>query len=97
MNLNSGFYKIYLDDHDQEKMVLFTPDDICEFLVMLLRFCMTPAMLQRVTDTVLGELEWRTTLVYFADAVVFSGIFRKHFERLMTVCELIVKAENRKV
>lgn len=67
---------------DQNKTVFSTPDGLCEFNGMQLGLCNAHTTFERMIDTVIRALKWKTCSWYLDDIVVFSSIFSRHLKRL---------------
>lgn len=89
MDLKSGYWQIEVDPRDREKTAFVTPDGLYEFKVLPFGLCSAPATFQRLMDTVLSGLKWKTCLVYLDDVIVFSATFHEHLERLKAVLQAI--------
>lgn len=85
LDLRSGYWQIPMADHDKEKTAFVTPDGLYEFNVMPFGLCNAPATFERMMDSVLRGLRWKTCLCYLDDVVVFSATFRDHLHRLESV------------
>lgn len=92
MDLKSGYWQIEVDERDREKTAFVTPDGLYEFKVLPFGLCSAPATFQRLMDTVLSGLKWKTCLVYLDDVIVFSTTFEQHLERLKVVLQAIRSA-----
>lgn len=92
IDLKSGYWQIEVDERDREKTAFITPDGLYEFKVMPFGLCTAPATFQRVMDTVLAGLKWKTCLVYLDDVVIFSRTFEEHMIRLREVLEALKSA-----
>lgn len=92
MDLKSGYWQIEVDERDREKTAFVTPDGLYEFKVLPFGLCSAPATFQRLMDTVLSGLKWKTCLVYLDDVIVFSATFEEHLKRLLSVLQAIRSA-----
>lgn len=93
LDLRSGYWQIEVDERDREKTAFITPDGLYEFKVLPFGLCSAPATFQRMMDTVLGGLKWKSCLVYLDDVVVFSETFEEHLVRLREIFEAIRSAQ----
>uniref|UniRef100_A0A6G5ABV7 Putative tick transposon n=1 Tax=Rhipicephalus microplus TaxID=6941 RepID=A0A6G5ABV7_RHIMP len=93
VDLKSGYWQIEVDERDREKTAFVTPDGLYEFKVLPFGLCSAPATFQRMMDTVLADLKWKSYLVYFDDVVVFLETFDEHLRRLRNVLEAIRSAD----
>lgn len=92
LDLRSGYWQIPMHEADKEKTAFATPDGLYEFNVMPFGLCNAPATFERMIDTVLRGLKWKTCLCYLDDIVIFSTTFRQHLERLDDVLTCISNA-----
>ncbi|GBN11484.1 Transposon Ty3-I Gag-Pol polyprotein [Araneus ventricosus] len=60
MDLKSGYWQVELDDKDREKTAFVTPDGLFDFKVMPFGLCSAPATFERMMDSVLGGLKWKS-------------------------------------
>ena len=58
-----------MDPKDREKTAFCTPEGLFEFNVMPFGLCNAPATFQRLMDSILAGLHWRSCLVYIDDIV----------------------------
>lgn len=82
LDLRSGYWQIPLRESDEEKTAFATPDGLYEFNVMPFGLCNAPATFERMMDTVLRGLKWKTCFCYLDDIVIFSFTFSEHLKRL---------------
>lgn len=92
LDLRSGYWQIPMNEADKEKTAFATPDGLYEFNVMPFGLCNAPATFERMIDTVLRGLKWKTCLCYLDDIVVFSSTFAQHLQRLDEVLQCLSKA-----
>lgn len=92
LDLRSGYWQIPMHEADKEKTAFATPDGLYEFNVMPFGLCNAPATFERMIDTVLRGLKWKTCLCYLDDIVIFSSTFAQHLQRLDEVLTCIANA-----
>lgn len=92
LDLRSGYWQIPMHEADKEKTAFATPDGLYEFNVMPFGLCNAPATFERMIDTVLRGLKWKTCLCYLDDIVIFSSTFAQHLQRLDEVLTCIASA-----
>lgn len=92
LDLRSGYWQIPMAEADKEKTAFTTPDGLYEFNVMPFGLCNAPATFERMMDTVLRGLKWKTCLCYLDDVVIFSTTFSQHLERLDEVLTCLSNA-----
>lgn len=92
LDLRSGYWQIPMHESDKEKTAFATPDGLYEFNVMPFGLCNAPATFERMIDTVLHGLKWKTCLCYLDDIVIFSSSFAEHLRRLDEVLTCLANA-----
>lgn len=92
LDLRSGYWQIPMHEQDKEKTAFATPDGLYEFNVMPFGLCNAPATFERMIDTVLRGLKWKTCLCYLDDIVIFSTTFEEHLQRLNDVLTCLANA-----
>lgn len=85
LDLRSGYWQVPMKEADRPKTAFVTPDGLYEFTVMPFGLCNAPATFERMMDTILRGLKWKTCLCYLDDIVVFSPDFDTHLSRLKHV------------
>ena len=71
-----------MDPTDREKTAFCTPEGHFEFNVMKFGLCNAPATFQRLMDSVLAGLHWKSCLVYIDDIVVVDKSIDEHLLNL---------------
>lgn len=92
LDMRSGYWQIPMHEPDKEKTAFATPDGLYEFNVMPFGLCNAPATFERMMDSVLRGLKWKTCFCYLDDIVVFSSTFAEHLQRLDEVLTCISNA-----
>ncbi|UYV74161.1 K02A2.6-like [Cordylochernes scorpioides] len=92
MDLRTEYWRIEIDDGDQEKTAFITPDGLYEFRVMPFGLCNAPATFERMVDNLLAGLKWTICLCYLDDIIVYASSFKEHLERLEKVLKYIHRA-----
>ena len=64
LDLRSGYWQVEMDPTDRKKTAFCTPEGLLEFNVMPFGLCNAPATFQRLMDSVLAGLHWKSCLVY---------------------------------
>jgi len=86
LDCTSGYYQLAMYPPHREKTAFVTKDGIFEFLVMPFGLTNAPATYQRVMNTILRDLLWKTTLVFLDDICVFTKTtFEDHLQDLRLV------------
>lgn len=100
LDLNSGYWPLYVDPKDRGKTAFVKQDGLYEFIRMSLGLTNAPATFQRAMDVVLAGLTYNQCLVYLDDVIAFGTNFREHNQWLINVLQalrhanLTVKAQK---
>lgn len=92
LDLSSGYYQVLMDPSDKEKTAFTSHEGLFQFRVMSFGLCNAVATFQRLMETVLRGLHWKTCLLYIDDVIVFANKFDTHIQRLDNVLERIAQA-----
>jgi len=87
MAIASGYWNVPMAAGSVEKTAFMWKYGLFEWLVMPFGLCNAIPAFERLMEGVLGDLKWRTCLVYLDDCVVFSEDFPTHLVRLRQVLE----------
>ena len=87
MDLMSGYWQVELHPSAQEKTAFIIYGGLYEFSVMSLWLCNAPSTFQRLMESILRGLNWRTCLIYLDDVTVFSKTFDDHPHHLAEVSD----------
>jgi RNase H-like domain found in reverse transcriptase/Reverse transcriptase (RNA-dependent DNA polymerase)/Integrase zinc binding domain/Integrase core domain/gag-polyprotein putative aspartyl protease len=82
LDLRSGYWQVELHPDDKEKTAFSTGNGLWQFNVMPFGLCNAPATFERLMETVLRGLDWRTCLVYLDDIIVLGKTFDEHLRNL---------------
>ncbi len=74
-----------MDPNSKDKKAFIIPFGFHHFNVMPFEVKNTPATLQMLMETVLGDLRRKVCLVYLDDIVVYSSSVAQHFKDLQRV------------
>ena len=85
MDLMSSYWQVTLTDTAREKSAFITYGGLWEFHVMPFGLCNAPSTFQRLMESILKNLNYRTALCYLDDIIVFSKIFDDHLDHLREV------------
>jgi len=91
LDLRSGYWQVEVKPEHREKTAFCTPEGLFEFNVMPFGLCNAPATFQRLMDSVLAGLHWKTCLVYIDDIIVIGRSFEEHLCNLQAVFERLRK------
>ncbi|KRX13999.1 Retrovirus-related Pol polyprotein from transposon [Trichinella nelsoni] len=79
------YWQVEVAERDREKTAFSTPLGFFQFCVMPFRLCNAPETFQRLMETALRGLTWKTCLVYLDDNIVFRMTEEEHVGRLERV------------
>lgn len=74
-DLASGYWRVELEEGDEEKTAFTTPLGLFQFERVPLGLCNAPATFQRLMQRCLGNQLTESALVYLDDVVIFSPRF----------------------
>ena len=84
----SGYYQVELDPKDRPKTAFSFPGGgLWQFTVLGMGLTTSPAVFERLMESVLAGLCWLNCLVYLDDIIVISDTFEKHVENLTSVLQ----------
>jgi hypothetical protein len=76
LDLKSGYWQVELLPDSKEKAVFSTGQGLWQFTVMALSLCNTPAMVERLMETILRGLTYESCPMYLDDVIVIGGTFQ---------------------
>ena len=82
LDLTSGYWQVELDEDAKEKSAFATRTGLWQWNVLPFGLTSAPSTFERLMETVLRGLHWRTLLIYLDDIIVFSKDLDSHLERL---------------
>lgn len=82
LDLTSGYWQVELDVEAKEKAAFVTRSGLWEWQVLPFGLTSAPSTFERLMETVLRGLHWKTLLIYLDDIIVFSKDLDSHLERL---------------
>lgn len=85
LDLKSGYWQVGLDPADREKTAFTIGTGLYQFTVMPFGLCNAPATFERLMETVLKGLSWKTCLVYLDDIIVVGKNVEDHMRNLEEV------------
>lgn len=92
MDLQSGYWQVDLCPTTRDKSALIVPSGLYSFNVLPFGLCNAPATFQRLMESVLRGLNFKTALCYIDDIVVYSGTFHQHLVDLREVFDRLREA-----
>ena len=82
IDLKSGYWQIVVEPSDRHKTAFITREGLFEFVVMPFGLTSAPATFQRLMDTLLGDLLYKTVMVYLDDIVIYTKTWEEHLAML---------------
>ena len=87
LDLRSGYWQVQVNPEHWEKTAFCTSEGLLEFNVMPFGLCNAPATFQRLMDSVLTGLHWKTCLVYIDGIIVVGKSSDEYLCNLQAVLE----------
>ena len=87
LDLAAGYWQIQMDSDSSEKTAFTTHCGLFEFNRMPFGLCNAPSTFQRLMQTVLAGLVWKSCFVYIDDILVCSRTLEEHIEHLGAVLQ----------
>lgn len=87
LDLQSGYLQVNIASKDKAKTAMTTPFGLFEFNRMPFGLTNAPATFQRLMESCLGDLNFRTCLIYLDDVIVFARSFLEMLQRLEEVLQ----------
>ena len=85
LDLKSGYHQVPVAAADRPKTAFSTGSGAWQWTVMPFGLCNAPATFERLMESVLAGMHWRTLLVYLDDIIVFGKTFEEELQRLAEV------------
>ena len=92
LDLKSGYWQVEMAPKDREKTAFTVGTGLWQFNVMPFGLCNAPATFERLMETVLRGLNWKTCLVYLDDIIVVGKSFDDHLMNLEEVFQRLRKS-----
>ena len=92
LDLTSGYWQVELEESAKEKAAFSTRTGLWEWEVLPFGLTSAPSTFERLMETVLRGLHWRTLLIYLDDIIIFSSDYEEHLSRLDEVFQRLIKA-----
>ena len=87
LDLKSGYWQVELEESAKEQTAFSYGKGLWQFNVMPFGLCNTPAIFERLMESVLAHMPWETCLVYLDDIIVLGKSFDEHLNNLTRVFE----------
>lgn len=85
LDLTSGYWQVELDQDAKEKSAFVTRSGLYEWEVLPFGLTSAPSTFERLMETALRGLHWKSVLIYLDDIIVFAPDVDSHVERLAEV------------
>ena len=95
LDLMSGYWQCQLTPVAKEKTAFITFGGLYEFEVMPFGLSNAPSTFQRLMETTLRDLNWKSCLIYLDDVIVFSHTFEEYLYHLAQVFDRLREANLR--
>jgi hypothetical protein len=82
LDLLSGYWQVGLTERAQQRSAFITREGLFKWNVMPFGLCNAPSTFERLMETVLAGLQWKTCLVYLDDVIVFGATEEEMLSRL---------------
>ena len=92
MDLKSGYWHVGLTPRAKEKSAFICKQGLFQWRVMPFGLCNAPPTFERLMETVLRGMQWKTCLVYLDDVIVFGHSFEQCAGRLDSVIKALGEA-----
>ena len=92
LDLLSGYWQVGLTPEARLKSAFCVRSGLYLWNVMPFGLCNAPSTFERLMETVLQGLQWRTCLVYLDDIVIFARNEREHLQRMEEVFQRLIRA-----
>ncbi len=93
LDFAAGYWQIKVRDEDIPKTAFVTKRGLFEFTRMPFGLVNAPATFQRAMDVLLTGLNWKVSLIYIDDILVFSPTFDQHLVDLESVLQRLSVAK----
>jgi transposase InsO family protein len=90
-DLKNGYFQVPISEDDKKKTAFATQDGLFEFNRLPQGLVNSPPTFQRIMNETLGNLRWKTCIVYLDDILVYSKSFDQHLKDVDTVCAALAK------
>ena len=96
LDLTSGYWQVELKEDAKEKTAFTTRNGLYQWEVLPFGLTSAPSTFERLMETALRGLHWKTALIYLDDIIVFAPDMSTHLTRLEEVFERL-RAANLKL
>ena len=95
IDLFQGFHQVELDEESKPITAFSTRKGLFQYTRMPFGLSSCPTTYQALMEAVLGDLVWKTAIVYIDDVIVFGRSYNEAFERLSEVLKRLEEAKMR--
>jgi transposase InsO family protein/predicted aspartyl protease len=92
LDLISGYWQVGLTERAKQRSAFITREGLFKWNVMPFGLCNAPSTFERLMETVLAGLQWKTCLVYLDDVIVFGATETEMLSRLDEVFSRLEEA-----
>jgi len=92
LDLKSGYWQVGMTERAKERSAFVCRQGLFQWKCMPFGLCNAPPTFERLMETVLKGMQWKTCLVYLDDIVIFGKTFEQCAERLTEVLGCLKKA-----
>ena len=92
LDLLSGYWQVGLTPEARLKSAFCVRSSLYLWNVMPFGLCNAPSTFERLMETVLLGLQWKTCLVYLDDIVIFAKNEEEHLQRMEEVFQRLIRA-----
>ena len=91
LDCNMAYHQIEVNEKDKSKTAFATPlGGLYQYKTMPFGLCNAPATFQRVAEKALEGLQWKITVLYLDDIIVYSRDFESHIRNLELVLDRMI-------
>ena len=92
MDMCHGFYQIEIEEEDRPRTSFVTRDCQRQYRRLPFGFDSSPAIFQRIVDTILGGMKWVFAIGHIDDIIMYSDTWADHLAHLRRLFEALQKA-----
>lgn len=91
IDLKSGYYQIWIADHNIEKTTCRTRYGSFEFVVIPFGLCNAPSTFTMLMNIIFREYMGEYVIVYIDDIFIYSDLLETHFENLWQMFKKLIQ------
>lgn len=85
LDLKSGYWQLKVADKDQPKTAFICSSGLYEMCRLPFGLCTAPSAFQALMNSVLRGIQYKSTLAYLDDIIIYSRTFEEHLEHVREV------------